>query len=116
MREKIAGSPSRKYFALFQAGAAIIEGKALLSLHRPADAQPALQQGLTLYLELLDPVSPLTADAQIALANCWLDLHQFSPAKSLLTQANAIHAAHKELGEHFRKPLRETQTRLAKRA
>jgi eukaryotic-like serine/threonine-protein kinase len=114
VRDGIAGSESRKYLVLFEASAALIEGKALRAQNLPDDAQPLLKQALALYAGLLDPVSPVLADAQIALADCLLDLHQVDAAKALLIQAAAIHAAHRELGAHYRAPLHDARLRLKK--
>ena len=54
---------------------------------------------------------PSIAEAQVALANCHLDVNHREPARALLARARAIHAAHPELGEHLRRPLREAQAR-----
>ena len=45
-----------------------------------------------------------------------MDRGDREPVKRLLAQAKAIHAAHKDLGEQFKKPLRELAARLDKRS
>jgi hypothetical protein len=51
--------------------------------------------------------SPQLADVQLALANAYAELGKRDRASELLAQAEAIHAATKELGEHIKRPLRE---------
>ena len=43
------------------------------------------------------------------------DLGRRVEARALLAEAKAIHATHRDLGEQFRKPLRELEARLASR-
>jgi hypothetical protein len=45
------------------------------------------------------------------LANCLLDTGDTYRAMEMLAAAKAIHATHKEIGEHFKRPLRELQAR-----
>ena len=94
--------------------ASLLEGKAKRLGGRTGDVLPLLARAVELSAELFDhEQSPKLADAQIALAECLLDLGQRDQAKALLAQANAIHASHKELGEHYRKPMRDLQARFA---
>jgi hypothetical protein len=88
----------------------------LLRLHRPADALPLLSRAVALGTELYDHErSPALADAQIALANCLLDLDERAKAHALLAQAKAIHANHRELGAHLRRPLQDLEARFTQK-
>ena len=112
-RRAIEASPLRPYLKIHEAGAALVEGEGMLADGRPSDALPLLSRAVDLASALYDRGrSPLLADAQIALAECYLDLRQPTDAKPLLAQALAVQATHKELGEHFKKPLRELEARL----
>ena len=113
-RRAIEASPSREYFKTYEAQATLVEGKGQQLLHHPGDALPLLKRAVVLDSELYDRErSPVLADAQVALADCYLDLGKRDEAKALLAQAKAIHAAHTELGEHFKAPLRRVAARLA---
>ena len=90
------------------------EGKSLLLTRHASDALPLLQRAVQLGAEVYDPGrSPALADSQIALAKCLAELGHRDQARVLLVQAKAIHSTHKDLGEQFRKPLRELEARLA---
>jgi hypothetical protein len=69
---------------------------------------------MKLSLELYDPqLSPAIADAQIALADCLIDLGERAQAQSLFAQAKTIHARHKHLGQYVASPLSELERRLS---
>jgi serine/threonine protein kinase len=113
-RSIIAASPNRRYLKIWELRASLAAGKAKLAAALPQDAQTLLSTALDLGGEVLDTSqSPLLADAQIALAECWLDLGQRHRAAVLLTAAQSIHATHKALGEHYKKPLRRLRARMA---
>ncbi len=96
--------------------ALLVEGKALLLEKRAKDALPLLNRAVELDAQLYDSkLSPLLADAKVALANGYLDLGNRKRAVSLLADAIAIHAAHKVLGEQYRAPLRHLALRLGKK-
>jgi hypothetical protein len=91
-----------------------VAGKAKLLATLPKDAQTLLSTAVDLGAEVLDTgQSPLLAEAQIALAECWLDLGQRNRAASLLAAAQSIHATHKALGEYYKKPLSKLKARVA---
>ena len=90
-------------------------GGALSTADRANQALPHLERALELR-QTQFASSPRLAEAQIALADCKLRLGEVAGALALLTQAKAIHAANGELGEQFRKPLRDLGERLAKTA
>lgn len=101
------------YFKRWLSEAALVEGKSLLLENRAADALPRLQRAVQLGSEVYDPQrSPELADAKIALATCLVDLGRGGQARAMGSQAKAIHKANKELGEHYRQPLRQLETRL----
>jgi serine/threonine-protein kinase len=113
VRDELERGPSHAYFKNYEAQAVLAEGKGLLLLHRPADAVHLVQRAVALSSELYDRErSPVVADAKIAMANCLADLGERTQAAALLAQAKAIHATHRELGEQYRRPLRELEARL----
>jgi serine/threonine-protein kinase len=116
LRTRLEASSQRLYFKRFEAPAALQEGKGLLLTHHPAEALPLLQRAVQLGSEVYDPhQSPALADSKIALAKCLLTLGRRDQTRALLAQAKAIHSTHKDLGEQFRRPLRELEALLATR-
>jgi serine/threonine-protein kinase len=113
VRLRIDGSGVAPYFGRWEAPAALAEGRGLLMTNRAAEALPLLQRAAQLASELYDPQrSPALADSQIALGLCLLRLGRRDEARVWLSHAQAIHATHRELGEQYRRPLRDLQTRL----
>ncbi len=113
VRSAIAKSGLGAYLQWHAMRADLIEGKATLHAGNPAAALPLLQRALATRKALLATSSPDIADAQVALADCYVALGQVKQAQALATDALAIHAEHKELGEQYRAPLRELQRRLS---
>jgi eukaryotic-like serine/threonine-protein kinase len=104
---------NRTYLKTYESRALLVEGRARLRLGQPSQAVSLLEQAVTLDEQLYDvKQSPVLADAQIALANCYLALRQPVQAQSLLARAEAIHATHRELGLQYKGPLRELRARL----
>ena len=114
IRMLIQESPNRRYLKYWEFRASLLEGKTDLLLHRDGEAQPLLSAAVDLGAEVLDVAnSPALADAQLALAECWLALGQRSRAAPLLAAAESIHARHSRLGEHYKASLRRVKSRLA---
>jgi len=110
---RIRASSIRESLVASEQRSAIIAGKALVELHQAGAAEPVLRRSLELAGRMYDPQrSADLADNQIALGNCLLDLGRTQEARALAASAAAIHATHKELGEHYRKPLRMLELRL----
>ena len=108
----LVASPAGAFFPHESAEALVLAGKAALAAHDDRSAQPLLEQGVTQLTQLYDATaSPELADADVALAQCQLDLGNRAIARSLLTKAAAIQHQHTELSPHFTKPL---QTQLAR--
>jgi hypothetical protein len=112
VRDDVTRSPHRPWLALWEARAALAEGKAQLLAGKARDAQPLLERAVALRTELLDAASPLLADAEIALSNCYIDLRELQKASALLTSAKAIHRKHAVLGRHYLKPLTALEDRI----
>ena len=113
VQKLIAGSASRSYFEIWEARAALTQGKALLMSRRAADALPVLSRAVALSAELYDRErSPQLSDAQIALANCYLALGQRDKAQLLLASAEAIQATHRVLGKQYTEPLRRLRAQM----
>ncbi len=112
-REAIESDSARQYFSVYEAKAGLIEAKALLALRRASEALPLLQAAVTGFSSLYDrKLSPVLSDAQIALANCYLAMSQPEQAQSLLASAEAIQAAHRDLGEQYTGPLRKLRAQM----
>jgi len=113
VQRRLEGSGKALYFKRWASEAALIEGKSLLLENRAAGALPQLQRAVQLGSEVYDPeLSPDLADAKIALALCLLDLGRSEQAHAVGSQAKAIHKANRELGEHYRRPLRQLEARI----
>jgi tetratricopeptide (TPR) repeat protein len=114
--ESIVNSPAREYFQTLEADAALRLGQAQQGAGDAKAARANLEHAVKLR-ETNDEVtqSPWLAEAQIALANCLIDLDQRETARRLIGKATAIEATHKELGEQFKAPLRSVAARLASR-
>ncbi len=116
VRSRIEGSGLSTYFKRWEAQAALLEGKGLLLKQRTPDALPLLKRAVQLGSDVYDhDRSPALADSQVALAKCLLALGRPDQARDLLAEAKAIHSTHKDLGEQFKKPLRELEALLANR-
>jgi eukaryotic-like serine/threonine-protein kinase len=113
--DRISRSASREYLRLWEARASHVRGRGYLLAQQAAKALPLLKQSVELDRQLYDPhLSPILAAAQIDLANCYLDLGQRDAAISPRDDAKQIHAAHPELGEHFKRPMRALEQRLSR--
>jgi serine/threonine-protein kinase len=98
----------RMYLESYELRSLLVEGQALVLHGEAHDALPLLQRAVLLAARVYDPgTSPRLADADIALAHCYVILGDLPAARKLLAQATAIHATHPRLGEHYRKRLRQ---------
>jgi tetratricopeptide (TPR) repeat protein len=103
-----------QYQTSWEMQASLLAGKAELELGHANDALPFLKRALDLGADLYDPLqSPRYADAQIALAECLLELRRIEEARKLYAGATAIHVIHKELADRYRKPLQQLKAHLA---
>ncbi|HSW25059.1 MAG TPA: hypothetical protein VLJ62_20030, partial [Burkholderiaceae bacterium] len=109
---QVERSPLRARFVVLEAEALLRVGQARQRDGRPAAARAPLERALSLYAANEAPVSPRVAAAQIALAECRIDLQDRASAQALLAQATRAHAAHAELGPHLVAPLQVAQARL----
>jgi serine/threonine-protein kinase len=113
VRALVTGSANRPYLGIWEARAALVEGESLIRRKQPADALPLLQGANQISSNIFDPQrSPFLAGVKIALANCLLDLGRTGQARTEAGDARRIQATHPELGEHYRRPLRELEARL----
>ena len=109
---QVERSPLRARFVVLEAEALLRVGQARQRDGRAAAARAPLERALALYTANEAPVSPRVAAAQIALAECWIDLQDRASAQALLAQATRAQAAHAELGPHLVAPLQVAQARL----
>ena len=111
--EAIVRSPLRDRYQTREADAALRLGQARQRDGRAATARADLERAVQLRAANDDPrQSPWLAEAQIALADCLLDLGERRAARELVDKAAAIHALHLQLGEHFKAPLQRVRARL----
>jgi tetratricopeptide (TPR) repeat protein len=108
----ISASLNRPYLRVWEIRSALAEGRARLGARDAPGARPLLEHALELSEKAYDPVSPEIANAQIALANCYLDLGRPDEARMLALRAKAIFAAHRQLGQHLSAPMRNLMSRL----
>ncbi|MGN6517832.1 MAG: tetratricopeptide repeat protein [Dokdonella sp.] len=94
------------------ARAALDAGRAAALAHDTAGASASLRRAIGLRRKVMLPTSPQLAEALVALASVELDRGDRAAARTLAGEATAIHAAHPELGEHYRRPLRDLMARL----
>jgi serine/threonine-protein kinase len=87
-------------------------GRALTASERAAEALPHLDRALALR-QTQYVFSPRLAEAQVALADGKLRLGDVDAGRALLAKAKAIHAANRELGSQYQKPLADLQHALA---
>ncbi|MFT3791095.1 MAG: serine/threonine-protein kinase [Rudaea sp.] len=113
VRAILEASGHADLFERVSARVAFFEGMAELGNGNPGGARPLLRSALAGRERNLLPMSADIAEAQIALAECELALGHFAQAHELADKAQAIHAQHKELGEHYREPLRRLLAHLA---
>jgi serine/threonine-protein kinase len=100
-------SDKRMYLEIYETRALLVDGKSHLLRAEAREALPLLQRAVVLGTKVYDPTtSPRLADAEVALASCYVTLGNLAAARQLMVDATAIHATHKHLGEHYRKPLR----------
>jgi TolA-binding protein len=74
-----------------------------------------LERAVQLRETIDDQNSPWISQAQIALADCLLASGNRQQSRVLAAKAAAIQRTHKELGDQFRRPLKELQARLGRR-
>jgi len=110
--QEISGSTQRDYLKALESRSALAEGRAdLLRLH-PSEALPLLQRAVELRESMLDPISPALAAAQVALAECYLDLGDSARAETLAVGASKAMASHRELSSQYLRPLQDLERRL----
>jgi serine/threonine-protein kinase len=109
----ISANSNRPYLRVWEIRGALAEGRARLSIHDAPGARPLLEHALDLSEKAYDPASPEIANAQIALANCYLDLGRLDDARLLAVRAKTIFAAHRQLGPHLLAPMRKLTARVA---
>ena len=115
VRERVAASPQRSYLKVFEARAELIEGKATALGGDFRRAEKLLRNAVELHAQVYDSASsPLLADAQVALADCLLQLNLPDEARALEARARAIDTANAQLGPSHHRPLLDLQARLRK--
>ncbi len=114
--DHLRASPLRERFERLEAEAELRLGQARQHNGEALAAKVDLERALALRQATEAPGSPWLAEAQIALADCLIDLGERKPARALLGQARAIHAMHAELGGHFKEALASVSARTATRS
>jgi serine/threonine-protein kinase len=102
----ILRSKSRTYLKRYEARANLDWGLAMIDLHDPDHAVPALKQAVQSHSALYDPrTSVRLASAELALARALAATGKAGEARLAMAEADAIQGRHAMLGEHLRKPL-----------
>jgi hypothetical protein len=113
LRTQILANPDRAYYKESETRADFVEGRARCITHEAGNGITLLQGAVAASRELYDPnSSPAVAEAEIALAACLLDAGRREESRGHFQHAQSVHAAHKELGEQYRRPLRQLAARL----
>lgn len=113
VRTQLDGSSARPYLKGTDSRAALAEGRGDLMLNRSTQALPLLQRAVELREATQDPLSPDLADARVALANCYLDLHNFGQAKAAYAAAARAYRTHPALGAQYARPFDALHARLS---
>ena len=113
--EAIAASPAAEHLKMHQLRAMREQGKGHLLLHNTAAALPLLEGALKIELTVVDPTCPDVAISEAYLGAGYLELRNRSAAQAMLTSAQAVLRAHKELGNLYVRPVRDLATKLAAR-
>jgi serine/threonine-protein kinase len=108
----IEHSPLRERLPLLEAEAASALGQAYRLGGNAAGARAHLERAVALRVAHGAPESAWLSEARIALADCLVDLGDRESARQLVAAAKASHAAHSELGQHFKAPLTKVAARL----
>src|SRR5947209_626280 len=112
VRQELSATNARDYLKWLEARAAFVEGRALLNSGRARDALPLLQRAVELRKASVDAVSPVLAQAQIGLADCYLALGDRSKARDFADSAKNALGSHHELGRQYLVPLQDLENRL----
>jgi serine/threonine-protein kinase len=112
VRLNLSASKNEAFLRGPEARAALVEGRARLMLGGSAEALPLLRRAVELRQSLMDSTSPELADAQIALAECYLDLGDGERAKALVADAAKALRSHREVGEEYTRQMLRLQQRL----
>ena len=110
---KLRQSPLRNYYQSLEADASFWLGEAQLDSGNLNSARINLEHALQFRQTSENEQSPEIAQAEIALANCHIDLGDRETGARFYTKAAAIAAAHKELGRQYTEPLKRLASRLA---
>jgi eukaryotic-like serine/threonine-protein kinase len=113
---QVTASTLRNYYPVLEANAALQLGEAQHASGDLQDSRVNLERAVGLREANGDIAqNPWLAQAQIALADCLIDLGDRAAAGALVKKAAAIQATHPELGEHFKAPLNRVAGRLSAR-
>ena len=115
VRKKIENSALAIYYQPLVSRAGFIEAIALLHNGDVDSAIPLIEGALQERERNLDEKSPKIAEAQIALAECYVAKNDFTKAKTLADSASVILAAHTEIGSHYRQSLQRVLSEIAHR-
>jgi tetratricopeptide (TPR) repeat protein len=113
--QELSTTHERDYLKWLEARAGLVWGRADLQLGRPGDALPLLQRAVELRKSTVDADSPVLALAQIALADCYLDLGESNKANDVASEARRAFVSHRELGIQYLRPWQNLQKRLRQR-
>ncbi len=105
-RERLERAATRAYWPTLEAEALLELGRAQLRLRQHAGAKASLERALKLRVATEDAQSPWIAEVEAALGEAALAGGDVAAARGLVASATRIVAAHRDLGEQFRAPVR----------
>lgn len=116
VRRAIETAGVEEYLGHHLASADLVRGRVALHRGSPRAARPWLERALQARAAILLPESVRIAEAQVALAECLLELGHAAEARALTERARSIHAAHERLAAHYVEELRGVTARLSSEA
>ena len=105
----------KPYLQNARARADLTAGWGYLELGRAADGIGLLREAVGLREQLLDRFSPALADAQIALAQGYIELNRMAEARRSIAAAQKIVAHHPVLGQYHKALLAGVSARMGVR-
>ncbi len=102
LRHRASSSAEFNYLAETEASAALFEGRAWMMLHQPERALTLLEKSVEIRTAVFDQDSPALADADVALAECELEMGNRDTAIKRASDAKTIIARHPRIGrQHY---------------
>jgi serine/threonine-protein kinase len=106
LRQRARSSAEHNYLVETEASAALFEGRGCMMLHQPKRALPLLERSVEIRMALFDKSSPSLADAEVALAECELEMGKRDAAIKWASDAKTVISTHPKIGRQHSQPLK----------